>query len=106
MVKTVSAWVVGVLLAVLYVYAAIAAVGNVLGMIGLAGALGTGLSGTGWLWLTLGVLIPLVLLAVALWLGRGRAAWTRILLLAAGIAVVAALQIDVTHVIPESSYFA
>lgn len=106
MVKTVSAWIVGVLLAVLYVYAAIAAVGNVLGMVGLAGALGTGLSGSGWLWLSVGVLIPLLLLTAALWLGRGRAPWTRILLLAAGIAVVAVLQIDVTHVIPESSYFA
>ena len=106
MVKIVSAWVVGVLLAVLYVYAAVAAVGNVLGMIGLAGALGTGLSGSGWLWLVLGVLIPLLVLGIALWLGRRRAAWTRILLLAAGIAVVAALQIDVMHVIPESSYFA
>ena len=106
MVKTVSAWIVGVLLAVLYVYAAIAAVGNVLGMMGLAGALGTGLSGSGWLWLSVGVLIPLLLLAAALWLDRGRAPWTRILLLAAGIAVVAVLQIDVTHVIPESSYFA
>ncbi|UOQ60497.1 hypothetical protein MUN76_00465 [Leucobacter rhizosphaerae] len=104
--RIVSAWIAGVLLGALYLYAAVAAVGNVLGMIGLAGALGTGLSATGWLWLVLGVLIPLVVFGLALWLGRRRTAWTRILLLAAGIAVVAALQIDVMHVIPESSYFA
>lgn len=105
MVRIVTAWVAGVLLAVLYVYAAIAAVGNILGMIGLAGALGTGLSASGWLWLTLGVLIPVLVFALALLLSRRRGPWTRILLLAAGIAVVAVLQIDVMHVIPESSYF-
>ncbi|QIK62449.1 DUF3422 domain-containing protein [Leucobacter viscericola] len=106
MVKVVSAWVVGFLLAVLYLYAATAAIGNLIGMSGLAGALGTGLSAVGWIWLITGIVMPVVLLSLALILGRKRKAGIRILLLAVGITVVAVLQIDLMHLIPESSYFA
>ncbi|MBL3698496.1 hypothetical protein [Leucobacter luti] len=106
MVTRVLAWVVGILLGGLYVYATVTGVGNLTGMLGLSGALGTGLSVSGWIWLVFGVAMPLILLAAALLLGRGRRAGIRILLLAAGIAVIAVLQLDLMHVIPESSYFA
>lgn len=106
MAKRVFSWVAGVLLAVLYIYATTTAIGNLTGMLGLSGALGTGLSVSGWVWLIAGILLPPVALAAALLLGRGRAAGSRLLLLAAGIAVVAVLQLDLMHVIPESTYFA
>lgn len=106
MVSRILTWVVGVLLGGLYLYATITGVGNLTGMLGLSGALGTGLSVIGWVWLSVGILIPLVVLAAALLLGRGRSGGIRILLLAAGIAAVAVWQLDLMHVIPESSYFA
>ena len=106
MVKLISAWVVGLLLGLLYLYAMVAGIGNFVGLVGLSEALGTGLSGTGRFWLTLGIVMPAVVLAAALFVGRGRGAGSRILLLAAGVALVAAWQIDLMHVIPESSYFA
>ncbi|SJN09526.1 hypothetical protein FM113_06500 [Leucobacter sp. 7(1)] len=106
MAQRILSWAAGVALVGLYVYATITGVGNLTGMLGLSGALGMGLSVSGWLWLIAGVLLPIIVLAGALLLGRGRGAWARILLLAAGIAAVAVLQIDLMHVIPESSYFA
>ncbi|MCW2287308.1 hypothetical protein [Leucobacter luti] len=106
MVSRILAWGVGVLLCGLYLYATITGVGNLTGMLGLSGALGTGLSVTGWIWLSVGILLPLLVLAAALVLGRGRKPGIRILLLAAGIAAIAVWQLDLMHVIPESSYFA
>ncbi len=106
MLRNILAWAAGILLGVLYLYAIATAVGNLLGMLGLAGALGTGLSGAGWFWLVFGIVAPAAVLALALMLGRRRGAGRRILLLAAGVALVAVVQIDLMHVIPESSYFA
>lgn len=106
MTQRIAAWVIGLLLSLLYLYAIVAGIGNFVGVTGLGAALGTGLSGTGTLWLIVGVAMPALVFIVALLLGRRRAAATRLLLLAAGIALVAAWQIDMMHVIPESSYFA
>lgn len=106
MLRTVLAWIAGVLLAVLYIFAAVTAVGNLLGMLGLAQAIGVGLSLTGVIWLAVGIAMPLLVLALALLFGRGKQPGIRILLLVAGIAVVAVLQIDLMHLIPESSYIA
>lgn len=105
MATRVLSWVVGVILAGLYVYATITGIGNLIGMLGLGGALGTGLSAVGWLWLVFGIVMPLGVLIGGLLLARGRGAGIRILVLATGIALVAAVQLDVMHVIPESSYF-
>ncbi|MGW9020000.1 hypothetical protein ACWGOE_00795 [Leucobacter chromiiresistens] len=106
MVKLIASWTAGLLLGLLYLYAVVAGIGNFVGLVGLSDALGTGLSGSGRLWLIVGIAMPLVVLAAALLVGRGRRAGSRILLLAAGVALVAAWQIDLMHVIPESSYFA
>lgn len=105
MAKTVAAWTAGVLLALLYLYAAVAAIGNLMYFPGLANVSGLEVSSVGWTWLIIGVIMPVVLLSLALILGRKRKAGIRILLLAVGITVVAVLQIDLMHLIPESSYF-
>lgn len=106
MLKLIASWTVGLLLGLLYLYAVVAGIGNFVGIAGLSDALGTGLSSSGRIWLIVGIAMPLVVLAAALLVGRGRRAGIRILLLAAGVALVAAWQIDLMHVIPESSYFA
>ncbi|WP_025133220.1 hypothetical protein [Leucobacter sp. PH1c] len=106
MVSRIAAWVGGLLIAVLYVHATTTGVGNLLGMLGMAGALGMGLSVSGWVWLVFGIAMPPLVFAGALLLGRGRRGGARILLLAAGITLVAVVQLDVMHLIPESTYFA
>lgn len=105
MVRRISAWVVGLLLTALYAYAVVAAAGNLIGMRAYGAALGTGLSASGWAWLIIGIALPVIVLGIALLVARGRGAGARLLLLATGLAVVAVLQLDMTHLITESSYF-
>jgi len=54
----------------------------------------------------LGVALPVAAFVVALLIGRGRRAGARLLVLAAGIAAVAAIQLEVMHLVPQSSFFA
>lgn len=100
------AWVVGVVLAAMYAYLVIAGVGNLLGMSEMAGLMGFSLSGFGWFWLMFGIALPAVVFVLALLLGRRRRAGARVLMLAAGLALVAAIQLEVTHLVPQSGFFA
>lgn len=106
MAKLIAAWSAGLLIGLLYLYAIVAGIGNFVGVAGLSEALGTGLTGSGRFWLITGVAMPALVFVLALLLGRRRRAGTKILLLAAGVALVAVWQIDVMHVVPDSSYFA
>lgn len=106
MLKLISAWAAGLLLGLLYLYAIVAGIGNFVGVTGMSSALGTELTGSGRFWLVIGLVMPAVVFVLALLLGRRRSAGIRILLLAAGVALVAVWQIDVMHVVPNSSYFA
>lgn len=105
MTQRILAWGAGAALALLYGYAAVAAVGNLLGMLGIGEALGTGISAVGWAWLVLGLALPPLVFAVALVAGRERAAGTRVLLVAAGLSLVAIAQLNIMHVVPQSAYF-
>lgn len=106
MVGRIIAWVAGLLLIGLYASAAVAAVGNAIMLPEMAGSLGLGISVSGWFWLVFGIALPVFVLALALLLGRGRTAAMRVLLLAAGIGLVAAVQLEVLHLVPQSSFFA
>ena len=99
-------WALGGLVTLIYGYAVVAAVGNLVGIPGIAAALGLGVSVTGWAWLSLGVALPVLLYGIALLLSRRRPGWARILLLVTGLCVVAVLQLDIMHVTPQSSFFA
>ena len=105
MVGKVFAWVLGVLLTGLYVSAVVAAVGNAIMLPNVADSLGLGISVSGWFWLVFGIAFPVVVFGIALVLGRGRSAALRVLVLAAGIALVAVAQLEITHLVPQSSYF-
>ena len=102
----VIAWVALVLLTLLYAYVVVTGVGNLTGISELAGVLGFAVSPAGWFWLTLGILLPIAVYAVALLFGRGRAAGVRVLLLATGLAVVGAIQLEILHLVPQTSFFA
>lgn len=102
----IAAWTAAVLITVLYAYTVVAAVGNLTGLPGMADAMGLTMTAVGWFWLWFGVLLPVVVFGLALLAGRGRRAGLRILVLATGLCVVAAVQLEVLHLVPQSSFFA
>lgn len=101
-----SAWIAGILIALLYVYTVVAAVGSLTGLPRMGEAMGVVITGTGWFWLWFGVALPVVVFALALVIGRRRPAWQRLLVLAAGLCLVGAVQLEVMHLVPQSSFFA
>ncbi|UBH05555.1 hypothetical protein K8P10_001066 [Leucobacter sp. Psy1] len=94
MAAKISGWATAAVITALYIYASVAAVGNLLGMVGF---LGDALSTTAWIALIAGIAAPPIGFVVALWLGRRRTGGIRLLLLAAGLCGAAAMQLDVLH---------
>jgi hypothetical protein len=78
-----------------YAYDAWEAVGNLVGLNAAAGQLGTTLSGFGWGVLIVGILMPILVFALAFWLGRRRKAGVQALLFFAGLCVSAVLSLDI-----------
>lgn len=106
--KTASFWFgwVGIILAaVLYVYAMWSAVGNVILLPQSAAGFGLEISAYGWFWLILQLILPAVLAALALLLGRKRPVPVRALLLLTGVAVLSVFSIDMANSIPVTTYF-
>lgn len=94
--KLISAWIAAVALLALYAYATAAALGNLLGM---SKFVGSALGVLPWILLVLQVAVPAISLIAALIIARGRGAGMRILLLATGICVAAAIQLEIMHLI-------
>ncbi|MGO3832684.1 MAG: hypothetical protein ACTJGT_01850 [Microbacteriaceae bacterium] len=88
----------------LYAYAISAAVGNWIGMDQLATILADGLSDIGRVWLVVGVAVPSLTLLVSLLIGVGKKRSTKLLLMVAGLTVVAVLQLDMMHLVPTTTY--
>lgn len=86
---------VAILFGLFYAYSAWAGLGNLIGLNDAAGRLDTTLSGFGWGLLLTGVLAPVVVFAIAFWLGRRREIGPQILLLLTGLALVSALSLDI-----------
>lgn len=86
--------VIAVVFALLYAYDAWEAVGNLVGLNLQAQSLDTRLSGFGWTVLIGGIVLPVLVYGVAFWLGRKRSAGILALLLLAGLALDAALSLD------------
>ncbi|BDZ56058.1 bacitracin resistance protein [Agromyces marinus] len=80
-----------------YAYDAWEAVGNLVGVGGIAADLGTTLSATGWVVLIIAVLLPVAIFGVAFLLGRRRSAFLQSALYLAGLAVSAVLYLDVVQ---------
>lgn len=94
--KRISTWAIGLVLVALYVYATVAAVGNLIGM---GAFLGDAFGVLPWVLLGVGVAVPAISLILALALAAQRGAWARILLLATGLCVTAAVQLEIMHLI-------
>jgi hypothetical protein len=78
-----------------FAYDAWEAVSNLIGMAQVASALETSISGVGWLVLIAAILLPIALFAIAFLLGRRRAAVVQAVLYLCGLAVSAALYLDI-----------
>lgn len=101
MVGRFAPWIVGVLITALYAVALIGPIGNLIGV----PQLGLSITPVGWFWLLAGVLLPLLAYAIALWVGRGRTPTARLLVLGTGLAVVAALQLEMQLLVQTSTFF-
>jgi hypothetical protein len=86
---------IAILFGLFYAYSAWSGLGNLIGLNDTAQGLDTTLSGFGWGLLLTGVLAPLLVFAVAFWLGRRREAGPQALLLLAGLCLVSALSLDI-----------
>ena len=106
MTRMIVSWTAGVLVTLLYVYMVVAAVGNLTMLPQMAASLEVEMTPVGWAWLGFGVALPVVVFVLALLIGRKRSAGARILVLAAGICLAAAVQLEVMHLVPQTSYFA
>ena len=78
-----------------FAYDAWEAVGNLIGMAGIATALETTITGLGWVVLIAAILSPVVLFAAAFLLGRRRTAVMQAALYLTGLAVSAVLYLDI-----------
>lgn len=105
MARRIVAWVLGLLIAALYASAVITALGNLRGIPEMASFFGASVPATGWFWLWFGVVMPILVFGIALVLGHRRRAASRLLLLVAGLCLVSAIQLEVLHFVPQSSFF-
>ncbi|MBM7505126.1 hypothetical protein ACFPER_14345 [Agromyces aurantiacus] len=78
-----------------FAYDAWEAVGNLVGMSQIASALDTSITGLGWVVLIVSIVLPVGLFAVAFLLGRRRTALVQAVLYLTGLAVSAALYLDI-----------
>jgi hypothetical protein len=86
---------VAILFGLFYAYSAWSGLGNLIGLNRAAELLDTTLSGFGWGLLLTGVIAPVLVFAIAFWLGRRREIGPQALLLLAGLALVSALSLDI-----------
>ena len=109
MISKIAAWVVGLLSVVLYAYAVFSGVINVQGMLAQAEIFGMSVSALGWMFIVAHLIIPVVLLAIALIVGRGTSAWLRVVILIAGLSVTGLLLLVLTdfesRVLPWQTFF-
>lgn len=106
MVNKIIGWACFVLLSAIYAYMVVAAVGNLTLLPQMAGEMGLSMSGTGWFWLWLGVCLPIFAYAIGLLVTRwAKSGGSKLLVLATALAVTAAVQLEILHLVPQSTFF-
>ncbi len=96
--RRVPLWVVttlAVFFGLFYAYDAWEAVGNVIGISTLASSLDTTISVLGWVVLSIGIAVPIVVFLVAFRIGRGRDLLAQVLVYLAGLGVVAVVSLTI-----------
>ncbi len=106
MARKITGWALFALLTGLYAYMVVAAAGNLVLLPEMGAQLGLAVNATGWFWLWLGIALPVLAYAIALLAGRRRRGGSRLLILATALAMTAAIQLEILHLVPQSSFFA
>ena len=99
------AWLLFVVLTGLFAFMVVAAIGNLTQLPDMARQLGLSVNALGWFWLWFGVALPVLGYVVALFVGRRRRGGSRLLIIATALACVAAVQLEVSLVVPPTSFF-
>ncbi|WP_104084291.1 bacitracin resistance protein [Cryobacterium sp. Y11] len=89
---------IAVVFGLFYAYDVWEAIGNLVGLNLQAQSLDTQLSGFGWTVLIIGVLLPVLVYALAYWIGRNRAFGVQALTLLVGLCASAAVSLDMSAV--------
>ncbi len=105
MAKKITGWVLFAAITGLYVFMVITAIGNMTQLPEMASQLGLEVNQTGWFWLWFGVALPIVGYLIALVAGIKRRGGSKLLIFATGLAVVAAVQLEISLVVPPTSFF-
>lgn len=95
--------VIAMLFGLFFAYDAWEALGNLIGMLSLAGNLGVTLTALGWVVLIGALILPILLFGLAFWLGMKRGPVQQIALYLAALAVSAVLYLDIYTVFGPAS---
>lgn len=106
MLGKITGWAAFAVLSLLYAYMIIAAVGNLIMLPEMGATMGLEVTVSGWFWLCIGVLLPVLAYAIALLIGRKKGGAAKLLVLATALAVTAAVQLEILHLVPQASFFA
>ena len=105
MANRIVGWFSFIVLTGLYAFMVVAAIGNLTQLPDMAGQLGLTVNTLGWFWLWFGVALPVLGYLVALLVGKRRSGGIRLLILATVLACVAAVQLEVSLIVPPTSFF-
>lgn len=105
MTRRIVTWMVWAIVTALYGYMVVAAVGNLMLLPEMVATIGLNLTGAGWFWLIFGVALPPIAYVLSLLAARRGSASVRLLALATGLCVVAAVQLEIALLVPQSSFF-
>lgn len=103
--RRIVTWTAWAIISALYIYMVVAAVGNLTLLPQMVSAMGLEVTFAGWFWLIFGVALPPLAYALALIVARRRSVTVRLLVLATGLCVAAAVQLEVALLVPQSSFF-
>lgn len=106
MTRRIVAWIIGVVITGLYAYAVYAAIGNLVLLPDMGNQLGLSVTAPGWIWLYVGLLLPVIAYVLALVLARGCRAAVRNTVLFAGLCAAAAIQLEIMVLVPQHTFFA
>ncbi|MFC4223203.1 hypothetical protein [Lysinibacter cavernae] len=103
--RGVLVWTISGFFALFFAYNVFSGIGNVIGITGYAAALDAGISASGWAILIGGVVLPIVVFGLCVFLGRRRSLGLRALILFTGLAVVAVITVDILHRFRLGAFF-
>ncbi len=104
MARKITGWAAFALLTALYVYMVVAAIGNLTQLPQMAAQLGLAVNALGWFWIWFGIALPVAGFLIAAFAGRRRSGGARLLIFATALACVAALQLEISLLVPVTSF--